>query len=151
MYELHKYMWYKMIESTVSAELLPRSPQSHSHLFPWYTCVVGWQVTWLQCGKCLSSKLVLHLYFPFGGFFFLTSLFLVSTSYFLKWNIIALYFKQTFFISHFAVHFPSRGLKDGWNNLKIKPNIKLNFCCWFLNWIKKKKSTLHTVLLERLL
>lgn len=123
-------------ESTTSAELLSHSPQSHSHLFLWYTCVVGWQVTWLQCGKCLSSKLVLHLCFPFGDFFLPYQSF--PCFYFLFFEIkrYSSLFQKNFFVSNSAVHFPPRGLKGGWNNLKTKPNIKLNFCCWFLNWIK---------------
>lgn len=73
-------------ESAMSAELLSHSPQSHSHLFLSYTCVVGWQVTWLQCGKCLSSKLGLHLCLLFVDFFFSNCLFLISFFFFFSWN-----------------------------------------------------------------
>lgn len=60
-------------------------------------------------------------------------------------------FRANLFISNSAVYFPPRGLENDWNNLKTKPNIKLNFYCWFLNWIFKEtyKSIVHSVLLER--
>lgn len=97
--------------------------------------ITMWEVS--QFKVRLASLFSLWRFFlPYQSFSCFYFLFLETKCY-------SSLFQTNFFISHSAVHFLPRGLEDGWNNLKIKSNIKLNFCCWFLNWIKKNIHGSH--------
>lgn len=102
-----------------------------------YKC--GWLASHLiTMWEVSQFKVRLASLFSLWRFFLPYQSFLCFYFLFLETKCYSSLFQTNFSISHSAVHFLPRGLEDGWNNLKIKSNIKLNFCCWFLNWIKKK-------------
>lgn len=122
MYQLRKYTYYEM--KVLWAQNGYHTP--HSLIL---TCFSGVHVC--LAGKSLdydvgspSSKLDLHLYFPFGDFFFPTSLFLVSMFGwgFFEINIIPFYFKQTFSFQILLYIFPQEDEKMAeitWNQSQI--------------------------------